>query len=143
MDNNTSRSTYGIGANSIIKRRFVQLTGFNECTKASAVDVVSTAGGVGEVIVGIAARDRDITNPAHTDVLSVFDMGQGRVDCEAGAAIDTSSGAVAVTCDSVGRCIPAVTSGHKILGHAVTSASAAGTLVEIILVGFENGLTVA
>jgi len=56
----------------------------------------------------------------------------GTVKWEAGAAI--SAGAE-VMCDSVGRCITAVTTGNRVCGIIKTAAGAAGEIVSVMLTG--------
>lgn len=103
------------GGAAIARLRFIEVSG-------GAVQQVGTAGGNA---VGISAVESELNSAT---AIPVVIFNGGIADVEAGAAV---SAGVDVASDNQGRAIPA-TAGSRILGTAVTSSTAAGTIIEVV-----------
>lgn len=90
---------------------------------------VSQVGTIGNIAVGVAMEAADVSE--EQDRIPVALLDGSKLEVEAGAAIDVSAAAVPVMSDASGRAI-AATATNNILGHALTSADAAGEVVTII-----------
>lgn len=100
-------------------RRFVELTANAE---------VQQVGTQGNSSIGVSMEAADVSENQSRIPIGLLDG--GKLEVEAGAAIDVSAGAVPVASDNQGRAIPA-TGSDRVLGYALSSAGAAGQVVTI------------
>jgi hypothetical protein len=88
---------------------------------------VDTAG-AGADAVGVTLMD----SPADDQTVIPVSCLDGSIqEVVAGAAIDVSAGAVAIASNASGQAV-AATTGAKILGYALTSATAANQIIEFV-----------
>lgn len=100
-------------------------TGQYRFVEGEAVNGVTVCNAAGEKSIGVAQN-----NPNTGEALTVA-YGASRTPIVAGAAITIGA---KVTTDNQGRAIPAVTTGHTVLGEAIfEAAAAAGEVISIKL----------
>lgn len=94
---------------------------------------VSRANAAGDDVVGISLEGRvtqDITDGKTKIAMCVPDGGKCFIT--AGAAIDVSAAIVPVTTDASGRAVAVAAATDRMYGYALSSAGAAGELIEIL-----------
>ena len=91
--------------------------------------VIQAAAG-GDDAIGVSME----AAAAAGDTIAVAVFDSGKVEIEAGAAIDVSAGAVVITSDSVGRAVGTAVAANRMNGYALTSAGAAGEFITALLV---------
>jgi hypothetical protein len=110
--------------------RFVKVTG----VKTAQGDYPVTHCGAGQKAFGVAQYDSAPSTQPATDQERRVNIARGSTIARvvAGAAVDASSGPVAVKSDANGKAV-AATTGTVINGYALTSATAADQVIEVEL----------
>lgn len=104
----------------IRQRRFVTMANAGAIAEVSAL---------GQDPLGVALESSALNS---TQAIPVTLLDGSKQEVEAGAAIDVSSAVVPITTDAQGRAIAATLSTHRVVGYALSSATAAGDVITFI-----------